>query len=171
MPRAELVSSLLSGFGRHRRENGKPEDHWLPEGIYDPNSWSIDSVYLYIITDGSVGGPTPGGLSQEAIHTCGPDTEARKELVARLAQKVSHEDAVASGAGEVSWQALLTERLGCDLSAAAAELATAGRPALLMRLKAAGVDQLTERQKLVNSLARASREGRVRGYVADGART
>ncbi len=160
------MSSLLRGFAHHRRENGKPEDHWLPEAIYDTTQWAVDSVYLYIITDGSVGGPTPGGVSQEASHTCEKGM-ARAEVVARLAQKLSEEEAVTDASATADWQVLLTERLGCDLTAAATELTAAGRPAFLSRLKAAGVDQLTERQKIVNNLARASREGRIPGYVAN----
>ena len=159
MPRDELVASLLRGFAQHRTQSGKPDDHWLPRDIYDPTSWSIDSVWIHIITDGHLGGPTPGGLRQEPTHTCHQDGEARSETVARLAQTLSDEEAAAAAAP--SWQEQLTQRLGCDLASAAAELTASGRPAFLARLKAAGVEQLAERQKLANSLAKASREGRL----------
>ena len=53
------VPALLRGFARHREVPGKPSDWWLPPEVHDPAVWSHDSVYLYIITDGTVGGPRP----------------------------------------------------------------------------------------------------------------
>jgi len=55
--REELVASLLRGFAAHRREPGLPDDHWLPQDVYDEDRWGKNDLYLYIITDGSVGGP------------------------------------------------------------------------------------------------------------------
>jgi hypothetical protein len=68
MSRPDMVASLLRGFARHRSSAGKPDDHWLPPDIYDEELWDIDSIYLHIITDGSVGGPRPGGRREKSLE-------------------------------------------------------------------------------------------------------
>ena len=59
MERDELVQSLLQAFARHRKAPGKPADYWLPPEVYDPGIWGAQDLYLYIMTDGSLGGPRP----------------------------------------------------------------------------------------------------------------
>ena len=49
-------SALLRGFAQHKRTPGKPDDWWLPSDVYDEDRWTVDSLYLYVVSDGSVGG-------------------------------------------------------------------------------------------------------------------
>ena len=56
LPRAELVPQLLKSFAHHRKAEG---ESWLPKEVYDETLWDVDSLYLYIISDGSIGAPRP----------------------------------------------------------------------------------------------------------------
>ena len=53
------MHALLKGFARHRRVAGKPDDYWLPREVYDPGLCTPQDLYMYIITEGCVGGPDP----------------------------------------------------------------------------------------------------------------
>jgi len=180
----ELVPALLKGFAAHRKEPGKADDHWLPPDVYDASLWTVDNVYLYVITDGNVGRPTPDRIKQTAelasCEVCRPSTArdgaAHAGAISRLREQLQlgDEQSPAASKHAQTWLILLQEvgladdahltliaQLGCDLQGGAAELGTAGRPAFLARLKAAGFDRLNERQQIVNAMARASREGRL----------
>ena len=177
MPRDEAIASLLKGFAFHRKHEG---DSWLPRDAWDPEAWDIDSLYLYIVTDGSVGGPKakaqrtprPEIAGMKNCDVCDPglsrDDAARAALVKQLSQAISSGGPATVAAASTLWQQLLveiglghlqTQLEGFELAEAAAEVA-AGRPAFLSRLKAAGVEKLADRQKIANAVARASREGR-----------
>mmetsp|Transcript_4481 Transcript_4481/g.11812 ORF Transcript_4481/g.11812 Transcript_4481/m.11812 type:complete len:167 (-) Transcript_4481:324-824(-) len=163
-----------------------PNDYWLPDGVYDETQWSIDSIYLYVITDGSVGGPTPGGVRvatpSAGCDVCKPtlpkDDAMRADLVTWLKEVVFGSDEIAAAQTSrpsLTWQALLAElnlsvqtypeleqQLGHDLAAVAVDLETCGRPTFLARLKRAGIERLPERQQIASALSRASRGGRLR---------
>jgi len=156
--------------------------------VYDESRWSKDSVYLYIITDGSVGGPRePRVVKSEAtLSSCDvcepkPGTSdahmhERQAALAHLSGLLSSERAsTASGPVPSSGQLELRRFLqglglghleqvealrDAALRDVAAE-AVAGRTAFLASLKAKGVDKLAERQKLANGVARALREGTI----------
>lgn len=141
-----MVASLLRGFARHRTVTGKPDDHWLPSEIYDEDLWDIDSVYLHIITDGSVGGPRPGRREKKSIDpgavascdVCSSQTPRNDSIFEEMKAHVSHaifgteETPAADGSSDdasdtrlSTWGALLAELPG-DLSHLEEPLASFG---------------------------------------------
>ena len=176
---------MLRGFARHRSAPGMPDDHWLPDDVYDEELWSVDQLYLHVITDGTLGVRSErrgelSGSTTAVVASCEVDNPSiardaalHASVVSHLSQTLLAADSAGGGvdatASPTLLQALLAEsgldhlheRLGdFELSAAVAEL-TASRPAFLTRLKAIGVDKLAERQKLTNAIAKAGREGRI----------
>jgi hypothetical protein len=166
------VASLLRGFAAHKRQAGQPDDYWLPPEVYDEQLCSVDGLYLYIISDGSVGGPRPkrdasSDLS-ESCGVCDPKKAGadRAAIVAHLAASMGSSaksavglDTLAISLGLEHLQPLVES---IPLADATAEL-KASRPAFLARLKAAGVEKLADRQKLTNGLSKAARESNAPG--------
>lgn len=140
----------------------------------------MDSAYLHVITDGSVGGPRPQRKKMEtttqsahAVEVCNPDAPANAKVLAEAKAHVLStticDDGSAIGGPQDRLGMLLTDldlqhlcgRLGSlDVIAAAAELGES-RPAFLTKLKGLGVDKLAERQALASGISRAKREGRL----------
>lgn len=179
------MPALLKGFAAHRREPGLPDDHWLPTDVYDEERWGKNDIYLYIITDGSVGFPREprradqGDAVLSSCNFCEPkavaDPHERQAALAHLSGVLSEERSEESVAGstptpgQLALRRLLHElglahlqqMLRDEAFADVAAQAAASRTAFLATLKAKGVDKLADRQKLVNGVARAAREGRV----------
>lgn len=173
---------MLRGFAVHHRAAGMADDHWLPADVYDEERWSVDGLYLYIITDGNVGGPRSprrkieDGHAASTLTSCnvcdpkvGSDSDGRKAALAHLAGVLS--DASGSEVRPAK-TALLTflielglghlqEFLRDEVLADLATEAAVSRTAFLSRLKQVGVDKLAERQKLTNGLSKAWREGTI----------
>jgi hypothetical protein len=161
---------LLRGFAHHRRKAGVPDDHWLPPEVYDEDLWSVDSLYLYIISDGAVGQPRDPSKPKSGPASCGvcdPKMDDRAEMVAHLSAALLGAPAVESSprglgglAASLELGHLQQQLSGLTLADAAAELNNS-RTAFLAHLKALGVEKLTDRQKLANGLGRAIRESGV----------
>jgi len=174
LDREALISSLVTAFAKHRIQPGKALDHFLPPEVHDPELWDADGIYLYIISEGSIGGPLPPGRRvpkkhppdgepplQASCDACfdDPMSAPRRALVERLAG-----DAADVGGGllqlieaEVGpgFEGLREKLYGEVLS----NLAGLNRVKLLDTLKQLGLT-LPERQKLANIIAKAKREGR-----------
>ena len=187
MPRKELITALLRSFARHRSTPGMPDGHWLPDDVYDEELWSVDQLYMHVITDGTLGvrserrrGSSSSAATVASCEVDNPsiarDAALHASVLSHLSQTLMAADS-AGGSGDAAapstpLQALLAESGldhlheqlagagGFELSAAAADL-KASRPAFLTRLKANGVDKLGERQTLANAIAKAGREGRI----------
>ena len=179
LSRPEFVQRIAA-MAPHRRQPGQPDDHWLPADAYDESVWSVDQLWLYGITDGTLGvrsrkqlGTAADAAAVASCDVCDPAQPRDEGLLATAKQMLLRvldmDDADAQEA--FGWSTLLSElnlahlseRVQASvgpLSAAEAELTTR-RPAFLAKLKAAGVDKLAERQAIANGLARARREGRV----------
>lgn len=165
-----MVASLLRGFAHHRKAQG---DSWLPRDVYDEELWDIDGVYLYIITDGNVGGPRPAPRKPPegdgVAALCDPSAPRDERMLAEAKAHVLATAAKPPADGPLTFASLLDELALTRLASTLADLSlpdvataiAADRPAFLARLKTLGVERLADRQAVVNGVAKAQRAGRV----------